>query len=120
MKAENNENETTLNNDVPEFNRLAGLTDSQAGSILQRFSSACLAKLSQLKERVTEKLFAEYGNSVSITLLKQAVQEADSIAATTNFPSLLLPTLAEEKVQLASAWSNRQKEIREQSQAFAE
>jgi len=120
MKTENYKNETTSNSDVPEFNLLAGSTGTRVSLSLQRFSTACLTKWHALKERVTEQLVAEYGNSVSTTLLQQAVQEADAIAATTLFPSLFLPALAEEKVQLAYAWSNRQREIHEQPMAFAE
>ncbi len=119
MKTEYCENDTTFDR-APEINRLANLGDTGATTAVQRFSTACLTRLSELKERVTDQLRAEYGTSVSATLLKHSVQEADSIAATTLFPSLFLPTLAEERVQLASAWSNRHKQIRKQSQAFAE
>lgn len=60
---------------------------------------------------MTDQLFADYGQTVS---------EADSPAATTSFPNLFFPTLAEEKVRLASGWSNRQQQIRDRALAFAE
>jgi hypothetical protein len=85
----------------------------------QRFSAACRNKLNALKELVTRQLAAEYSNSVPATLLRQAVQEADALAATTPFPDLFLPVLAEEKVRSASLWSERQKQIHRETMAFA-
>ena len=121
MKTESCEIQRNLNRDLPQVNRLANVTDSRATSSLRNFSAACQTKLNQLKERLTEQFAVQYGNSISPMHLKLAVQEADSLAATTSFPSLFLPTLAEEKVQLAYAWSIRQRQIREQSSlAFAE
>jgi hypothetical protein len=79
-----------------------------------------LNKLHQLKGRLSAQLIAEYGASTSHTLLRQAINEADALAATTPFPSLFLPALAEAKVQLAHAWSRRQRVIREQTWALAE
>jgi len=117
MKTENNMSANGVGSLFPQLTELAG---SRSATTLNRFSTACLTKLTALKEQVTRQLVVDYGNSVSASLLRQAVQEADSIAATTPFPGLFLPTLAEEKVQLASAWSNRQKLFREQTLAFAE
>ncbi|HMP82236.1 MAG TPA: hypothetical protein PKA41_05950 [Verrucomicrobiota bacterium] len=118
MKTE--QSNTNWNGDIHEINRLATVGNPGAVSGLHRFSAACLDKLDQIKKRVTNQLAAEYGHTVSAKLLKQAVLEADSIASTTMFPGLFLPTLAEEKVQLAYAWSNRQRQIRNRSMAFAE
>lgn len=121
MKTENCEIESVSPRNRPQANPFAGFTGTRATSNLRNFPAACQTRLNQLKERVTDQLSAQYGNSINPTLLKLAVQEADSLAATTSFPGLFLPTLAEEKVQSAYAWSNRQRHIRAQpSLAFAE
>ncbi len=57
--------------------------------------------------------------AINHALLRQAINEADALAATTPFPSLFLPALAEEKVQLAYAWKSRQRAIHEQTWALA-
>ena len=76
-------------------------------------------ELNDLKERITNQLMAQYGSFMPPSLVRQAVREADSLAAITPFPALFLPSLAEEKVRLAQRWSIRQKAIRERSVAFA-
>jgi hypothetical protein len=53
-------------------------------------------------------------------LVYQAVNEADTLASLTCAPLFLLPTLAEEKVQKAAAWSKHQRALlRSDSVAFA-
>lgn len=119
MKAEKTETVNTTNGEAAAFNRHAGFTCTQLTSGLNRFSTACLNKLNELKERLSAQFIAEYGGAINQTLLRQAINEADALAATTPFPSLFLPTLAEEKVQLAYAWSSHQRAVREQSLALA-
>jgi hypothetical protein len=119
MKTENQETGTTTNSVPAEFNRHAGFTSTQSTAGLSRFSTACLNKLNELKERLSAQLAAEYGGAINQALLRQAINEADSLAATTPFPGLFLPALAEEKVQLAYAWNSRQRAIHEQSWALA-
>lgn len=80
-----------------------------AHSGFRRFSAACHRKLQELKERLTERLAAEYAGLLSRRELRLVVNEADSLAATTPFPALFLPALAEEKVQVATAWHARQR-----------
>lgn len=76
-------------------------------------------RLRQLKTSLTGQLRAEFGHSIEPTLFHQAIQEADSLAATTAFPTLFLPALAEEKVRKVYRWSQRQRAILEQSIALA-
>jgi hypothetical protein len=52
-------------------------------------------------------------------LIRQIVTEAEALAATTPFPALLLPALAEEKAQKAAKWSVRQQAIRNQTFTLA-
>lgn len=78
-------------------------------------SAECSELLSELKERIAADLAEEFAGLLNARLVRQFVNEADSLAATTPFPALLLPALAEEKVRNASAWVARQQMIREQT-----
>ena len=71
-----------------------------------------------LKRRLTRELANEFAG-LNRQLVYQVVNEADSLAATTPFPALLLPALAEEKVRTASQWAARQQLIREQTLVLA-
>jgi hypothetical protein len=64
-------------------------------------------KGASLKLRLIKKLSAEYAN-VKLRLVRQAVNEADALASLTTVPFLVLPTLAEEKVQKAAEWTAHQ------------
>lgn len=120
MKTNNNENKTESNRVNKYSHRLTSNGGNRPVSAIRKFSDACWKKLNELKERVSARLAAEYETRLNDNLLRQAVREADALAATTPFPSLFLPALAEEKVQSAFAWSRRQARIREQTRAFAE
>jgi hypothetical protein len=56
-------------------------------------------------------LSAEYAD-LGEWRVRQAVNEADALASLTYVPLLVLPTLAEEKVQQAAAWSAHQRAVR--------
>jgi hypothetical protein len=62
----------------------------------------------QLKSALVKKLSAEYAD-VEPRLVYQAVNEANALASLTIVPLLVLPTLAEEKVQKAAAWAAHQR-----------
>jgi RND family efflux transporter MFP subunit len=64
----------------------------------------------ELKSALVNRLSAEYAH-VSARLIYQAVNEADALASLTTVPLLVLPTLAEEKVQKAAAWFARQRSM---------
>jgi hypothetical protein len=64
----------------------------------------------ELKSALVKKLSAEYAE-VGRRLVFQAVNEAHALAALTFVPHLLLPTLAEEKVQQAAVWSAHQRSL---------
>jgi hypothetical protein len=61
----------------------------------------------KLKSALVKKFSAEYA-SVAMRLVYQAVNEAYALVSLTPEPLLLLPVLAEEKVQSAAAWTARQ------------
>jgi hypothetical protein len=62
----------------------------------------------ELKSALVKRLSAEYAD-VGPRLVYQAVNEADALASLTVVPLLVLPTLAEEKVQKAAAWTAHQR-----------
>jgi hypothetical protein len=77
------------------------------------------AYAAEFKQALLHQLSAEYAD-VSWRLVYQAVNEADALASLTSVPLLVLPTLAEEKVQKAAAWSAHQQAIlRADSMSFA-
>ena len=49
---------------------------------------------------------------------KLALNEAEALARQTNYPHLLFPALATEKIQTVEAWNERQQTVREASPAF--
>jgi len=64
----------------------------------------------EIKSDLVEKLAAEYAE-LSPRLVYQAVNEAHALASLTHVPHLVLPTLAEEKVQKLAAWSTHQRAL---------
>ena len=60
-----------------------------------------------LKSALVKRLSLEYAD-LEASLVARAVNEADALASLTFAPLLVLPVLAEEKVQQLAAWSARQ------------
>jgi hypothetical protein len=65
-----------------------------------------------LKSTLLTRLSAEY-SQVGAHLVHQTVNEAVALASATPVPLLLLPVLAEEKIQKAAAWAAHQRAILE-------
>jgi hypothetical protein len=65
-------------------------------------------KAEALKAALVKKLSEEYAE-VGSRLVYQAVNEAHALAALTTVPLLVLPSLAEEKVQKVAAWTAHQR-----------
>jgi hypothetical protein len=84
---------------------------------LQKFSAACRTTLESLRNQLVRRLSAEFSDLQS-NLVRQAVDEAQALASLTVVPQLVLPTLAEEKVQNLRKWSRHQRAILHQP-AFA-
>jgi hypothetical protein len=84
---------------------LAESTNSKRSGYL-----ALADKAQALKSTLVKKLSAEYAG-VASHLVYQAVNEAHALAALTQVPLLVLPTLAEEKVQKAAAWTAHQRAL---------
>lgn len=86
----------------------------KSSSGLHRFSAACVRAFQSLKEKISSELAARFAG-VRPEVFRLAVNEAAAVAASTSFPALFLPALAEEKVLLASRWEAKQQEIQQQS-----
>ena len=83
------------------------------------FSEACRATLLNLKNQLVKR-FTEEFSDLHQHLVLRAVDEAEALASLTAVPHLLLPALAEEKVQSARQWNAQQRAIFERSAwAFA-
>jgi hypothetical protein len=61
---------------------------------------------------VSRRLAREYGSRVPVTLFHRAVQDAEELANSTEFPHLVFPTLAEEKVRILSNFLSPANELR--------
>ena len=72
-----------------------------------------------MKERIQQHLEAEYGQALDASRIQQVVNEADALAAYTPFPTLFLPTLAEEKAQAVIQWQGKQQLLRTHGVAYA-
>jgi hypothetical protein len=72
-----------------------------------------------IKEHILADLTEEYAGALNPRAVRQVVCEANALAATTAFPVLFFPTLAEEKVRNASEWAVRHQPMREQAFALA-
>jgi hypothetical protein len=87
------------------------LTENTKGTPMKNWKSYIpsfpISRAEQLKSALVKRFIAEYDN-VAARLVYQAVNEAYALVSLTAEPLLLLPALAEEKVQNAAAWSARQ------------
>jgi hypothetical protein len=84
-----------------------------------RLSEVCREKLNQLKARIASEMSFRFAGRLSVEAIRRATNEADAIAASLPYPSLLLPTLAEEKVLKASQWEAKQRLIKDRSRLLA-
>ena len=73
------------------------------------------AAMSVLRERLRIELAQMHLGELPGHLIAQALRDADSVAAMNPFPQLVLPVLAEEKIQAAKLWHQRQQQILEKT-----
>lgn len=92
---------------------------SNANSTLGHFANGCREMLRRLKQTINLEMTSRFGGTVNVELIRQAINEADAIAASLPFPSLILPTLAEEKVLEVLKWQAKQRSISNRSLALA-
>ena len=106
-------NQSVVNTWESEVQEQTAKTGFESG--LRRFSRTCLHKLNQLKEALTQEMAFQFAGTLGPELIRKVVNEADAIAASTPFPALFLPALAEEKVQQAWRWQAKQRLIESRS-----
>jgi hypothetical protein len=61
-----------------------------------------------LKHEVSRQLTQEFGSRVPAVLFRRAVDDAEELARSTDFPHLVFPVLAEEKVRTLSTFLSRE------------
>ena len=71
-----------------------------------------ISRAEELKSTLVKRFTSEYAG-LAARLIYQAVNEAYALAMAMGEPLLLLPALAEEKVQTAAAWQDRQRSVLE-------
>jgi len=112
MKLNSNRNETnaTVNSggsSTPAISR----TTTENG-----FTDYCLAycrklvtEIREARQRLTRQFQLAFAGQEK--LLRLALNEAEALAFLTDYPHLVFPTLAMEKLQYATTWKNRQQQI---------
>jgi hypothetical protein len=101
-------------------------TKQNAGSknATQKFANACVDRCQKLVAHlanVKANLVAEFKENFEVQekLLQLAVNEAEALAWETDYPHLVFPTLAREKVRGVANWNRRQGSIRRSAQTYA-
>jgi hypothetical protein len=101
-------------------------TNQDAGkkNVTQKFADACVdrcQRLVTLIAKVKTNLVAEFKENFEVQerLLRLAVNEAEALAWQTEYPHLVFPTLAREKVKVVANWHQRQGLIRGSEPAYA-
>ncbi|MBC8097196.1 MAG: hypothetical protein H7Y43_15425 [Akkermansiaceae bacterium] len=84
---------------------------------VQRFASKCVASCEKLLTQITrvrKSIQAEFRETRQAHdhLVQLALNEAEALAWQTDYPHLLFPTLALEKVQAVATWNRRQRGVR--------
>ena len=91
---------------------------------VQAAANVCIAscqKLAAQIERIKRNLLAELLGTLDAPekLFRLALGEAEALAWQTDYPHLVFPALATEKVQAAAAWSTRQQFLRQKKSVHA-
>jgi hypothetical protein len=94
--------------------------EANKSGLVAGFKQACLKScdkvIARIKEAKAAILTEAQGRAqASDLMLRLAVAEAEAIAWQTSVPHLIFPTLAMERVQAVSNWSDRQQSVRRQS-----
>jgi hypothetical protein len=81
--------------------------------VTRKLATACLDRCQRLIAhiaKVKENLVAEFKENFEVQdrLLQLAMNEAEALAWDTDYPHLVFPTLALEKVKVAANWHERQ------------
>jgi hypothetical protein len=73
-------------------------------------------------EQTKNKIANEFQETLEshAQLFQLALNEAEALAFQTDYPHLLFPALAQEKIQAVSAWQSRQQLLRQRRTVLAE
>ncbi|HUA38100.1 MAG TPA: hypothetical protein VMA35_06835 [Candidatus Sulfopaludibacter sp.] len=87
-------------------------------------TSACVASCQKLAARIEqakEQLLVELQETLQVPdkLFKLALNEAEALAWQTEYPHLVFPVLAAEKIQAAGKWNARQEFRRHKNSIYA-
>jgi|SRR5882724_2000410 len=90
----------------------------------QTFTAACVGACEKIAAQITQakdNLVAEFKGAFQNreSLLRLAIVEADALARQTEYPHLLFPMLATEKLQAATKWQLRQQSLLRLQPAYA-
>jgi hypothetical protein len=101
-------------------------TNQEAGkrNVTQKLASVCLAQCQKLAAQIAQaknNLVAEFKETFGgqERLIQLAVNEAEALAWETEYPHLVFPSLALEKVKVAANWQQRQQLVRRTNPIFA-
>jgi hypothetical protein len=90
-------------------------------TIANRCVQSCKKLLGEI-ERTKNKIAAEFRDVVAANQksFQLALNEAEALAWQTEFPQLVFPDLAVEKIQAVAAWQARQQFVQQPQLAFAQ
>ena len=93
-------------------------------SAIQTAAQVCVnsyQKLAAQVEQAKQNLLADFRKTLGVPerLCRLALNEAEALAWQTEFPHLLFPTLAMEKIQAVAGWSAKQHWLRVKNSAAA-
>lgn len=90
-------------------------------TIANRCVQSCKKLLGEI-ERTKNKIAAEFRDVVAANQksFQLALNEAEALAWQTEFPQLVFPDLAVEKIQAVAAWQTRQQSVSQARLAFAQ
>jgi LytS/YehU family sensor histidine kinase len=82
---------------------------------IERVCRACSRKILAQTKRVKEIILAESSQALRMREheLRLALNEAEALVWQTNYPHLLFPALATEKIQAVVNWNKRQQMVRQ-------
>lgn len=91
------------------------------GATLKQACLGACGKIAAQVARAKDAIFAESRQLLGAPerMLKLALNEAEAVAWQTDYPHLLFPVLAMEKVQAVAAWNHRQTSVRSASRLAA-
>jgi hypothetical protein len=101
-------------------------TNQEAGkrNVTEKLAGVCLAQCQKLAAQIAQaknNLVAEFKENFGgqERLIQLAVNEAEALAWETEYPHLVFPSLALEKVKVAANWRQRQQVVRRTNPIFA-